>query len=83
MIRTWFLYTFDTILRLRAPFTSFQRIKSGRKNAKLYIKYWQFVLRYFHGTFRYFNLILKGVKEPSELERGTGAHEVRRSAEWQ
>ena len=28
------------------------------------------------------NLILKGVKEPSEPERGAKAHEVRRSAEF-
>ena len=40
------------------------------------------LLRYFYGTFRYFNLILKAVKEPSEPERGAEAHEVRRSAEY-
>ena len=33
-------------------------------------------------TFWYLNLILKGVKEPSEPERGAKAHEVRRSAEY-
>ena len=38
-------------------------------------------LRYFYGTFWYFNLILKAVKEPSEQDRGAEAHEGRRSAE--
>ena len=36
----------------------------------------------FFDTFWYFNLILKGVKEPLEPERGAEAHEVRRSAEF-
>ena len=55
------------------------------------LRYFTVLLRYFYGTLRcfyrifwYFNLILKAVKEPSELEpeRGAEAHEVRRSAEF-
>ena len=45
------------------------------------LRYFTVLLRYFYGTFWYFNLILKAVKEPSEPERGAEAHEVRRSAE--
>ena len=35
-------------------------------------------LRFFSVLFWYSKLILKGVKEPSEPERGAKAHEVRR-----
>ena len=38
-------------------------------------------LNFVKKKFELSNLILKGVMEPSEPERGTEAHEVRRSAE--
>ena len=40
------------------------------------------LLWHFTVLLRYFNLILKAVKESSEPERGAEAHEVRRSAEY-
>ena len=40
-----------------------------------------FRLSFVQMKFQLKNLILKGVMEPSESERGAEAHEVRRSAE--